>query len=510
MAEQNISEIASVRAWAPVLRLVLRNVAQSEALSESASSIPPETLASVASQHKVTTRLANHPFAETILTAEQLRALRAAIEEEDRILGRLDAEAEVIGQHLSARCPSLDVIRLKGNNAAIHLGSKGYRRRSGDLDLLARAPLLLAQELKTLGYSALSDGICHEEPSMISPAAVPVDVHRYFPSWSYSRSSTGPGIDAQRVPFDVLADGAVADPAAASDCIRVPSATVCAFVICLHVFRDFIEPPYRKQVAKVRLGEVLEYREVKSSEGFSSSKFERLVIEFNASDAVSFVESLLAQLEETYPNSGRALKDDTPREIARGIMVSDDGDLDELLIRSALSESMRLDEGRSAVPPVLPANSRLLTSSVVAAPVILRNTTDPERALDFTVEWAFVGDEHIVVTLEVLARPGFYKDEVSVAFGDIHARVQRHSKSGLVTCAGPALVGAPSWEVKARSARVQLCLDLAILPTTPSGNRFEVSIAAHRFAHPLTDDWNDLYIHALSSTAMRIVLGGVP
>lgn len=426
-------------------------------------------------------------------------------------LARLDRELEKLGLVIEAEQPTAGpIIRLKGNAAANHLGRPDFLRKSQDLDLLAEDAEALGRLLASQGYVPHGAGICHEDAHMVSPDEIPADVHRYFPSWSYSvdgASDGSYGIVSTPVFFGDFLASSVDDPRVASPWIRIPGVTAAAFLICLHVFRDYVEVPFAKPLAKVRLGEVLEFGDLVAHRGFDADAFEELVQRFGASDALSFMQLLRSNLElPPLPIVHDRAVRSFPRELARGVLIAEDLDAENLLMRK--DDFGTLFQKLSPVPVVI-GRTDAVTVTTLDAESRLCWPPAHEQSLNFEAELTL--REDILCVRFALSKPcGHYKDEVAVVFADEVFRVQREADSArMMPLSGPQGFTA-EWEANGTNSVVTLEIPLRSAAAHGRGSRpVEIILQAHRFRSPLTEDWNAFYSESLESVVLPITLTGL-
>lgn len=424
--------------------------------------------------------------------------------------------------HLVISDPDWDgseLIRLKGNAAATHLGDPSLRRPSSDLDLLARDPKRLARVLQKYGFETDHEGICHEEPSLRHPLHGSVDNHRYFRAWRYWDTVSRSGgrdirssardrtIFCSRLKYDEIRNSAVCDATCSSASGLIPGPVMAAIILCFHLFADYIEPPFTKPTAKVRLVELCEFRDLVRSDLVADEAFFACSLASGAEDAVLFAVSLCRQLGLTLPEwleskIGSAFS--FPRELARGIFVEEPFNAENLLIRADSLESLVdvygsttivVPEGKRSA--VLRSESSKVDSLAMRWPSALSG--GPEIELHF---WATGFGGKFIVGIDVVAEPGFYKDELTIATPSRLYRAQRNAENGKILYPSGWNPETLTWLTSDSGWSVRATIEVDS-PTSGGVNRnVPLVIAAHRFTRPLTDDWNELYTYSLCSVAL--------
>ena len=253
---------------------------------------------------------------------EALRSLRVG--EVEQIERRLN-EARDLTCILSRDGYWLDspVVVLKGNSAAYNCGDRNLRRGSRDIDVIGRESARLLEALWSAGFQPGREGICHEETSM-SRGDSKIDIHRYFPVWRYptaAESARWPWVHSDKLSYEEIVRTSVAHPEIDADVIRIPGPTMSAFILCLHIFCDYVEAPYVVTFAKVRLVELLELRELWQRPDLDREYFQYLVKQHGADDAIRVAFGLLRAVERLSSGSEESTVVDFPRELAPGVLI---------------------------------------------------------------------------------------------------------------------------------------------------------------------------------------------
>lgn len=219
------------------------------------------------------------------------------------------------------------VILVKGCSTYAVTGERRALRPSIDLDLFAEDPESLHTLLQRLGYSG--ERLTRHEFAIMQRGRVTIEIHRHFPVLSYPVGVAGVDLDPMRHPGiwrqpspvrpRVTADGspwlhrarresghadlaefAVRGVTADTADLTVTDATMSAFILCAHAFRDWIEPPFRRAVP-IPLAVLADVSNLTVHPHFDRERFLQLVDRFAGHDSVQFVNTLLTSLLAANP-----------------------------------------------------------------------------------------------------------------------------------------------------------------------------------------------------------------
>jgi hypothetical protein len=206
----------------------------------------------------------------------------------------------------SSGCPP---VVLKGCSTIALTADSANLRFSVDIDLLAHDPGELESCLIACGFTASRHDASEHEFSSLRCGGLNVEIHRYFPIWSYplavSRANLAPrrhrGVWLQSFPnrvqteiryHDVLARSTVGTTCDTAP-IRVGDPAMCVLILCAHEFRNYLEPSARRPVA-VQLGVLASIRDITRLPDFDWTAFRSLVHLLHGEDSLAFVGALLA------------------------------------------------------------------------------------------------------------------------------------------------------------------------------------------------------------------------
>jgi hypothetical protein len=415
------------------------------------------------------------------------------------------------------------VIVIKGNSASHFLRGPRVRRRTWDLDLMVSDPPRYEKILTRCGYRATGANFPHEAACLNLPGRTSVDLHRYFPVWRYPeapyRAVEAGGalrmtdwVSSGRLDYGTVLAGSVAHPEVAG--LRMPDLTMTAFIMCLHIFHDFVAPALSQPLAKVRLIELCELRDLCHHDGFDVARFRDLVETHRAHDAVGLARRLLG--EAGAPPGALAAVEVPPRrsypqEIGFGLLVEPDTPLADLLVRGdTFGRIPELLGGTDVAVPTAPhvagGPDRPWRGTTRDLPSVLRSTpaAHPGADFDFGLEVSGVDD---AVRLEMAAAggPGAFFDEFVLFFGNeiVHAAYDGYRRafrdpppeSG---CRARWRIGADGWTVDVRVPTETFVRHRTADGTVPA------IVQGGRFVEPLNDSWDDFYRRSVSSSCMAL------
>lgn len=199
------------------------------------------------------------------------------------------------------------VLPVKGLSLYALTGETDNLRASGDIDLFAQDPDCLWRTLTQLGYATEEKHDDGSHYAIMHRSSIQIEIHRYFPAWAYPsgltddmRPSSHPGVwmqpfadfrETQILVQDIAADAAPGI-APQTHVLMLPSPTVMALLLCLHVFRHYVEGQPLDSPT-VRLCEIADVRDLARDPRFQEEQFQALANRFSAHDAVNFVRQLL-------------------------------------------------------------------------------------------------------------------------------------------------------------------------------------------------------------------------
>jgi hypothetical protein len=369
-----------------------------------------------------------------------------------------------------------------------------------DLDLMSRDGNELIETLAAGGFEPSSLGICHEFGSMRHEFFGKIDIHKYFPVWSYkvpserNAAQTEHLLDFGRLEFADLLETAVRDLDVNSPLALMPGREMTALILALHVFRDYVENPTVKPVAKIRIGEIFEYSALVHTSDFSQAIYRGLALKHNALAAISFTNAM-----------------------CRFAGIGQSGSLDEAALASSSLSSMPREVGRGLMEAgprnpldlfVHPSAQNLNSSSapegvqrIAESTEIRRHVPEGGARIDFDVRQ--IRDEHwakFVINVRC-AQPGHYKDEVNISTPGWAVRAQAEPQTGEVLKPFNDIENTTDWVATPHGWTATLTV-----PTRHLTAFSHVAICAYRYVEPLTSSWGRLYTSALASTMLRFPL----
>lgn len=195
---------------------------------------------------------------------------------------------------------------VKGCNAFALTGYKQHLHLSGDLDLLCDQPDLLRTVFENLGYVDDSGhGPAGHELFNVRRGGVRMEVHRYFPFWSYPQGIVARHLDPalhpalwvqdfahnSRSEYGLIYEDACGETTTGATSetakLTVPNPTLAALILCAHSFKNFLD------IHPSNLSEIADIRDLAQHPAFSAVRFLSLAERFAARDAVAFAASLM-------------------------------------------------------------------------------------------------------------------------------------------------------------------------------------------------------------------------
>jgi len=215
-------------------------------------------------------------------------------------------------RQISGQLPhNVGVIIIKGMSTYI-LTEQDYTMRCGDIDVFSSDSAALVRALTEMGYRQSKAPFLYEVGEY-SKGAIEIDVHSYFPVYSYSESllsanltpDSHPDIWRQsyrmhqhKISYDNLRSNAYRSRAINTEGITVPDPNMLAIILCSHAFLNYTNmwSISHREKAYVRLGEIADLFDLAAHPAFRSAKFLSLVKQFSAKDAVEWAASVASSL----------------------------------------------------------------------------------------------------------------------------------------------------------------------------------------------------------------------
>lgn len=491
----------SVSAEARAVIWSARPTSQGEPFPEN---VDARGLVSLIREHKLSSTASVRVSADDSVPPEIVQALRQLAAESGAHASAISDDVRRLGDELAGHARQHGpVLYLKGHSAHIHTsGAFRDHRPTTDLDLLSGDPDDLHATLLDLGYHAGKPGISHELSSLHRADRVDIDLHRYFPAWSYPTEVAGSRradlteaarVRTRKLTHAVLLESSISHPAVESGTIRVPGLEATALLTALHAFKDYVEASFTHGERKITLIEVLEFGELESLSSFDEERFDQLVARVDGGHAVEFIRSLLAQLRGGADVSdGRTF----PREVGRGFLRAADEPLESLV------QMQSFYAGLIAERP-LGEWSRLANGSRVterSASAMHCRPSWYERGVSHEVSMQRCSDALMMRVASPTPRDELhYFVHVTLGFADRYEKVSLDlaNEQVLRTANGVARLMDISEDGDGWQAVFELPLDLL-------GEY--VVVHTYMFVRPLDDDWNHLYDEALVSTVFPLRL----
>lgn len=208
--------------------------------------------------------------------------------------------------------PNEPLIFIKGFSPHALTGDENAIRFSGDLDLFFPDLERLQRTLREKGHPEGEPAFTHEFATLFYNGQM-LELHRYFPVWSYPPEMTAAAVLPEKNPdwwvqpfshqslreirYEDLRENAVRGVTPETANLFVPSAALTVLILCAHEFKEFIESPFTLRT--IKLAAVAEAWELARHPQFDATRFLDLVDQFAGHDAAAF----LGYLMEAYCGS---------------------------------------------------------------------------------------------------------------------------------------------------------------------------------------------------------------
>jgi hypothetical protein len=368
-------------------------------------------------------------------------------------------------REFSARLPpSARVVIIKGMSTYV-LSRQAHTMRCGDLDVFSNDSAALSKALKKLGYRQTRGPFLYELGEY-TRGAVEIDLHEYFPVYSYPSSLSSADLRPEHHPaawqqsyqlqqheisYDDLSVGAIRSAARETEGVTVPDPNMLALILCSHAFLNYtnVWSISHRDNAYVRLGEMADLFDLAAHPSFSRARFLQLVGRFGANDAVEWAACVAASLFGRNPlpvhvavRLGDALPDARfPRCLWWSFWLDLRSGTDELLRRQWLDmRSLVTQLGGNTLRAVGGRTGRHSTVGAQGTMPLSRFITQAadETPIPFDLEVSR-SERGLRLELEVLTRPKGDANRIRVDYG--------HTASEWIHSLGdtrPSVVGAPA------------------------------------------------------------------
>jgi Uncharacterised nucleotidyltransferase len=438
---------------------------------------------------------------------------------------RLDRDAAWLAENI-VRHPKWDgrpLVLLKGNAASHYLSVPRARRSSSDLDLLISEPERYQSIIEEFEYSESWLNFCHEQAVLGHRERSWVDLHEYFPIWRYPKvpyQTVASGYDLRmtdwvgggRLEYETVLEASRVHPGVGMPEVRVPDATMTAFIMCLHIFHDYVAPALVQSLAKVRLIELCELADLAGGADFAVDRFAHLVTSHQASDAVALSQRLLRTLG--FSMGGLAKVDVAepaayPQEIGFGLLIDAQTPIPDLLIRS--DSFGRIFDLISPTDIVLSPGTDISTRNARrqpdgGLPAVFHSTPTAHPDNDFDFDCSIrESDGLIVFDMTAFGPPGAFFDEFVLFFGNeiVHAAYDVY-REGFRNPLPESGCDA-TWDIKDESWRVVVRVPRTVLTRHRGADgRVRAVLQAGRFLEPLNNSWTDFYRRSVSSACLPL------
>ena len=410
---------------------------------------------------------------------------------QETTLARIRAQRARL-EDIVAECQPHEVVVIKGMSTYV-LVAEPHTARCGDVDIVCAEPDMVVRALRRLGYRQTRAPFLHEIGEY-SRGDVEVDVHAYFPVWSYSESLRRADLDPAHHPGrwcqdhamlerpirypDLASRGLQPIPSAAAG-MFVPDPALLSVILCAHAFMNYTNMwsiSHRSNPC-IRLGEIADLVDLARHPAFRARDFRRLVSRFGADDAVRWVEHVASALlgATPWPTPGAAAVDGIadagfPRCLWWNFWARVPFDPD-VLVQPRWLPMDALVERLGGNPLVLVDGrtgrhgTAAITSDKRFHRIITQGTGAPiPLALEVRTT-----DAGLELTLEVLAEPGGGGDGIRVDFGDVATEWTRASAD-----ADPVVTGARPRAALGRrhpGYRLDVVYDWSLLRRSAAGPR---------------------------------------
>jgi hypothetical protein len=476
--------------------------------------------------HKIAGRFLNRVESEpgAGVPAELTRRVKEIYQEGISAADRLDRDAAWLADSI-VRHPKWDgrpLVLIKGNAASHYLTGPRARRSSSDLDLLISEPERYQSIIEEFGYLKDWFNFCHEQAVMGNPERSWVDLHEYFPIWRYPKGpyQTVEGHDLRmtdwvsggRLEYETVLETSRVHPGIGAPAIRMPDATMTAFILCLHIFHDYVAPALTQPLAKVRLIELCELSDLAGCADFAADRFTRLVMDHRATDAAALSLRLLRALG--FPLGGLdgiavPAPAGYPQEIGFGLLIDVRTPVPDLIVRSDSfgrifdlvgPTDIRLDPGTD----ISTRNAREQAEGGLPAVFRSTPTAHPDGNFDFVCTIR-ESDGFAVFDMTAAGPPGAFFDEFVLFFGNeiVHAAYDVY-RAGFRN-PPPESGCAATWDLKDDSWRVVVRVPRTMLVRHRGADGgVRAILQAGRFREKLNNSWTDFYRRSVSSACMPL------
>jgi len=209
-------------------------------------------------------------------------------------------------------------IIVKGFSPYALTGDPTCLYASGDIDIFAPDPEHLRQTLEAMGLQAKEELGPHEYAALYS-GSLEVEIHNFFSVYSYPSGieavnlfpHQNPGVWRQsllnlqetQITYQEIAKHRVeGGQAPDTQGLFFPDAAMAVFLNCTHIFRNYTGASLYGDL-DIRLGDLLNIRDLCELPAFNRQSLAALTDQFNGSDCVALVGSLLTQLFGEHPFS---------------------------------------------------------------------------------------------------------------------------------------------------------------------------------------------------------------
>lgn len=402
------------------------------------------------------------------------------------------------------------VVYLKGHSAQLHTrGCHRTHRPTTDIDLLASDPEALQAELMRLGYRSGKPGISHELSALHHDERVDIDLHRYFPSWSYpmgvNGQSNGPStqlarVRTSRVSYEMLAQSSIVHPDAPAGNVRLTGLEETTLLTALHAFKDYVEASFTHGRRKITLLEVLEFGELLSAPDFDEPRFRALTDATAGNDAVDFVHEMLRQLRAPETTGFRR---SFPREIARGVLSEGREPLGTLVQMRSFYRQLSTERPTDTWP-LLSSDGLALTDDHGTALRCWPDHPSAQTAHEVTLRWS-TGEPVLSVRCRAAVSSLRYFVHVALGFADRYEKISLDLVNDDVILTKNGVASSGTLHADETGWTATFTLDTSARPIDEP-----VVVHSYQFLQPIDDDWNHLYDDALVSTSIPCWLSTSP
>jgi hypothetical protein len=299
-----------------------------------------------------------------------------------------------------------------------------------------------------------------------------------------------------KLSYATLLETSVPHPDDEAGSFRVPGPEATALLIALHAFKDYVEASFTHGERKVTLLEVLEFGELLRLPVFDMRLFNALSASVDGHDAVTFIRSLLSELQgQTADARGAA----SPRELGRGFLYTADESLSSLVQMRSFYSGLIAERPTDTWPTLdgERGSSSFAPSAMTCRPAWY--TRDVSH--DVSVRRS-AGTVTLCVAAPVPRHELHYFIHVILGLADRYEKVSLDLANHTLFRTENGVARSMTIEADRRGWRASFELDESEVSGEP------VVIHSYLFVRPLNDDWNHLYDDALVSTAIPIRFPG--